>query len=528
MRLLAQESEPRYDGKLILLEHLSRMKNSSIIHNLIGDQPKALAPLFMVELWERFGFYVIQGILVLYLSKVFHLSDSDSYSIFSLASAFMYATPFIGGYIADRILGYRHSILIGSILLALGYWALILQVMNLFYLAIGFIVVGNGFLKSCISTLVGLLYTQNDPRRDAGYTIFYMGINIGSLLAPLMSGYVSQRLGWGFVFGFTGAGLVIAFFTALLAFKLLGKKGLPPRASPVQWHAISFSKKWFVALGTVIAILLVGWLVKNHHLANMVTLVVWVLFVASLSLLIFYCKGQERKNMFALMAFLFFSIIFWAIYMQCFSSVNLFTDRIVDRHLFGYEIPTVTFQSIDPFFIVTLTFVFARVWPYVNRKRLWLASGAAKFCVALGLLGLAFFVLLAGIFFHYANGTVNMLWVVLSYFLQAAGELCLSPIGLALVSELAPEHYRGMMMGAWMLSISAGYSLGNVLSQSSSVPEALLHTGNVMLMEGYYTHAFTIFASLAAVSCIVLFFLTPSINRILPKSRKTHREENIT
>lgn len=487
-----------------------------MIRATFEGQPKALAPLFFVELWERFGFYAVQGVLVLYLTKAFGFSDDKGYDIFSVAAALLYASPFIGGYLADRILGYRRSILIGAIFLMLGYWCLIVRSEIFFYWSLAFLIIGNGFFKSCISTLLGTLYSDPDPRRDGGFTIFYMGINIGSFLGPLASGYLMEHQGWPWVFAAAGLGLLIAFGIALATFKMLGDKGLPPEK---MRH--SSKPTLLVLAGALLTVLVLGFFMHNAEVANIIFVICVFACILGVIVLAFRCQGQEKTNMLILIILTIFSIIFWALYNQTFSSLSLFTDRIINRHIFGITIPTANFQSVNPFFIIVLTPIFVRLWYVVDKNHHWLSYPASKFAGALWLMALGYFVLVLGIMMHHTNGMVSMFWLNFSYFLQTVGELMISPIGLSVVTELAPEKYRGMMMGAWFLSIAGGYSVGDYLAKFSSVPsDQMAKSIPVLQMLHYYSHAFTLFFALTVVGALLLTALIPLLNRALDGHRK--------
>ncbi len=483
----------------------------SLLRNF--SQPQGLMPLFFIELWERFGFYAVQAVLVLYLVKSFGFSDDAAYDTFSATAAFLYASPFLGGYLADKYLGYRQAIFLGAVLLILGYWLLMVPTAMTFYWALALLIVGNGFFKGCISTLLGTLYGENDPRRDGGYTIFYMGINTGSLLAPVVSGLVSVSLGWPFVFGFAGGGLVVALMIAVWAFKGFGDKGLAPVRKLSIVAGITIKPLYPILIGCVIVTLLMAKILHNAQLANNLFMVVAIVCVLAVFVLAFRLKGYERSNMMVLSILIVFAILFWAMFMQMFSSLTLFTDRIVDRVYFGHQIHASMFQSIEPFFIIALTPFFVVLWNRLGRKKSKLSSPSMKFTLALLVMALAYLLLVIAIKFHDAVGQISALWLVVFYFLFTVAELLLSPIGLSLVSELAPKRYRGMMMGGWFLSISMGFSLGDFLAKFTSIPTEMIAQKTILTMLPYYSHAFTVFFGLTAVVGLVLFLLVPRLNK---------------
>lgn len=480
--------------------------------NLTTKQPKVLYNLFLVELWERFGFYIVQALLVLYLTKYYHQTDAQSYDIFSAFSALIYASPVVGGYLADRFLGYRGAVFLGGLLFLIGYCGLASQSQPLFYLSLGALICGNGFFKSCISSLVGALYNENDPRRDGGFTIFYMGINIGSFLGPLLGTWAAQTYGWGYGFGVAALGMIIGMVYACFGFKKLEGKGLPPNKAQLDAKVfLGLSRRHFIWLGVIAAVFLFSICVKHARLSNDIFNIFGALVAVGIVILAFFYKDEQRNKLLAFIILIVFSVLFWALYVQCFTSLTLFTENIVDRRFLSWTIPTAMFQSVNPFFIIVLSPLLAVWWVRSSGTR-WDMSTPAKFALAMLMLGIGFLLLRLGIELAAKNGLVAMTWLNLSYLLQTCGELSLSPIGLSMVIGLAPVNLRGMLMGVWFLSSAAGYALGDYLANLTAIPTGIT---DPIVMGKIYGHAFFQFGIGSIIVGIVLIFCTPFLKRLM-------------
>lgn len=475
-----------------------------------NKQPKGLYNLFFIELWERYGFYTVQALLVLFLTKAWQLPDSQAYDIYSAFSALIYATPVIGGYLADRLLGFRHAILVGSVLYAIGYFILTTSNQQLFYFALALLICGNGFFKGCVSSLVGTLYEENDPRRDSGFTIFYMGINIGSFLAPIISTAVANKFGWGLGFGTAGIGILIGFTIAVIGFKRFGDRGLPPDAAYLKRSVfLGLSRQVLTYIAIAVAIVAITALLHHAEIVNKILLLFSVLTAAAVLLFTFRFKGEQRNKMLVLIVLIIFSILYWALYFQMFSSITLFNDRVLDRVIWGHEIPASMFTSVEAFFILVLSPVFATIWLKLGDKQ---PSGPTKFALGIICASLFFLILAIGTHFLNAQGLVPMGWSILSYFIQTCGELCLSPIGLSLITTLAPANLTGMMMGVWFLSFSVAFAIGDYIAKLMSIPTNITNTG---MMAHIYSHVFYQLAAFGAVISIILLICTPKLKRLL-------------
>ncbi len=465
--------------------------------------PKALPFLFLTELWERFGFYVAQGLLVLYMTEYYGFSDNTSYTISGIFSGLVYISPFIGGFLADRLLGFKTAIVWGGLFLVLGYALLALSTTTLlFYPALATIIIGNGLLKPNISSLLGTQYTADDPRRDSGFTIFYIGINIGAALSGI-SGYIRNDYGWHVPFALASLGMIIGlifFFIGLKHIKFTQK--LKPITTKLKYQLLIYC---------VLAIIGVNFLLRMNVLAN------WLLPSAGIVLLIFLVfitvqqNAAYRKRMLVLNILIISSIIFWMLFLQLFNSANLYIERLVDKNLFGIHLSTTVFYASEGVFIILLGPFFAWSWHALGRHEKN-PSPVTKFILGIFFAGLGFLVLGFSTMFPNSENLINPLWIFFSYLLITIGELFLSPIGLSAVTLLAPPQLIGMMMGIWFVATGFGGLFAGWIAKLSSVPSA---TAPIAEKLSIYQNAFFDYAYLAFFVAIVLFFVQLGMRKIL-------------
>ncbi|WP_444891265.1 peptide MFS transporter [Microbulbifer sp. DLAB2-AA] len=510
---------------------------------LLGH-PKGLYICFATELWERFSFYGMKALLLLYLTKYHLFSDSAGLDILGAYAGLVYALPLIGGLLADRYLGMRKAVLIGGVFLCLGHLLMAVEghqaisyaagtvlseaitlndgsviaagttltekviiqdvvALKVFFMALALITVGVGFLKPNISTIVGQLYPKNDSRRDAGFTIFYMGINIGSLAATILCGWLGETYGWGYGFGLAGIGMLFGLITFIWGQKYLNGLAEPSRPEVLKekaWGIIN--KEWAIYLGATISLGLVWYLVQSEpvvHIAQNSLLIVAIVGLILFSMLHKDNKGkdvvaigmaalsaglgliwafsgvdlwlggmlltlvafigygfvrhysEEFSRTVVLMVLITSTIVFWALFEQAYGSMTLFADRAVDRSIAGFEINASQFSSLNPAFIILLAIPFAAVWVWLG-KRGWEPSTPVKFGLGIIQAGLGFGALVLGATFPTESGKVAMIWLVLAYLLHTMGELCLSPVGLSAVTKLSIGKVVSVSMGTWFLA----------------------------------------------------------------------------
>ncbi len=428
--------------------------------------PKGLFYLFFAELWERFSFYGMRALLILYMTKHLLYSDDMSFGVYATYGSLVYATPLIGGMLADRIIGYRRAIILGGILMAVGHFLLAIDHPIFFYGALAIIIVGNGFFKPNISSLLGSLYEKNDVKRDSGFTIFYMGINIGGWLAPLLCALLAEKFGWHYGFGLAGIGMLtgLFFFYRGQAGNVFGDKGLVANEelNEERFAGITIGK-WIVIL-SVLAVPLIALLVRFHEYESYL---IWLITLGVLAILIHIFKSVSKKEKSRLIVVVYFTALatlFWAVFEQAGSSLTLFADRNVD--LVGFTAAQT--NSFNSGFIILLAIPFSWLWTYLSRiKRN--PSSPMKFAIGLILLGFGF--LTFGLSARSADdlAQTSMLYLVAGYLIYTIGEMFLSPIGLAKMTQLSPQKFVAFIMGVWFLSNFYGHFFAGKIAKFTSV-----------------------------------------------------------
>jgi POT family proton-dependent oligopeptide transporter len=385
--------------------------------------PHGLYVLFFSEMWERFSFYGMRALLVLYLVDALDYPRGDALRVYATYTGLIYFTPLIGGYLADRWLGARRAVVAGGSLMAMGHFAMAFP--SLLYPAMGLLIAGSGLFKPNISVLVGSLYGPGDTRRDSGFTLFYMGINLGAFLAPLVCGTLGQKIGWHYGFAAAGVGMVIG-----LTIFLMGWRGRRAQGARV---------------------------LETQGLTNETTR-----FKYSDPLSASSMRREEWERIAAIFIMLVFVVFFWMGFEQAGGTMNLFADQRTERAIFGWEAPASYFQAINPLFILLLAPLFAALWARLDRSR-WAISVVAKQALGMIILGLGFIVLAIADQRADVIGRVSVWWLVITYLFHTAGELCLSPIGLSMVTKLSPGRFISLMMGVWFTAMALANYLAGTL-----------------------------------------------------------------
>ncbi|MBH1943007.1 peptide MFS transporter [Erythrobacter sp. YJ-T3-07] len=448
--------------------------------------PKGLFLLFMAEMWERFSYYGMRALLIFYLVQHWLFSDSEASVIYGAYTALVYITPVVGGFLADRFLGQRKAVLFGAVLLTFGHFFMAFEgdggqadaTINIFWLALALIIVGSGFLKANISVLVGQLYTRTDIRRDPAYTIFYMGINVGAATASIICGFLGQTVGWAYGFGLAGIGMLLGLVFFIIGKPLLLGKGEPKDPAKIAgfrefgiyglglgmvglcWLAIQFQQ-------------LVGWVLGFFGLG----LVAYVLYLAIVRL-----PREERDRIFAAIFLIFVSIVFWALFEQAGSSLNLFTDRHVDTQ----GVAASMFQSINAIYIILLAPVFAGLWQMLG-KRGAEPSTPMKFGLGVVQVGLGFLVLVWGAESVGVNVPTPVIFIFLIYLLHTTGELCLSPVGLSAMNRLSPGHMASLIMGTWFFASATGNFAAGLIASATGAEGIGEEAGKQVVLDVYST-----------------------------------------
>ena len=535
----------------------------------IVGHPKGLFVLFFAEMWERFSYYGMRALLIFYLTKHWLFSDSEAGLIYGAYTALVYITPVVGGYLADRYLGQRKAVLFGAVLLTLGHFFMAFEgepaagnadnpIIYVFWLALALIIVGSGFLKANISVMVGQLYPRTDVRRDGAYTIFYMGINIGAAIGSLLCGYIGETYGWAYGFGLAGIGMLLGLVVFIWGKPLLLGRGEPPRLLAkgreftvyglgillvlACWVAIQFQDAVGIFLGTFGAALVCYVLsiatfqlpygrysaapraALYSYAALSVLLVVSMFFVSYgveawrlpatigaggvLSVMILQMVSRtdhDRDRIVAAMFLIIVSIIFWALFEQAGSSLNLFTDRHVDRG----GVPASTFQSINAIYIILLAPVFATLWTLLGRRGME-PSTPLKFGLGVIQVGLGFLVLVWGAQSVGVDVPTPVIFIFLIYLLHTTGELCLSPVGLSAMNRLAPAQIASLIMGTWFFASATGNFAAGMIAAATGAEGVGEAAGKQVVLDVYSTVGWT-----AVGVGVAVMVISPLIKKLM-------------
>ncbi|MEX1033377.1 MAG: peptide MFS transporter [Cellvibrionaceae bacterium] len=504
-----------------------------------GDQilghPRGLYVCFFTEMWERFSFYGMKYLLLLYLTKYHLFSDSEGLDVLGSYAGLVYAMPVIGGLLADRYLGMRKSVVFGGILLCLGHLGMAweghaaylesgervqdAQALQVFYFSLALIIVGVGFLKPNISTIVGRLYEPGDPRRDAGFTIFYMGINIGAFIATLLCGYLGETYGWRYGFGAAGIGMLVG-----LATFLYGQDTLQGHAEPADPELLTrpiapFLNRERLIYLCSIAFLFVVWIMMRHihWVEYSLNGLAAITLAAIIGYILFFCNPQERRHMTVLMVLILFSVVFWALFEQSSASMTLFADRVVDREIFGFTFTASQFGSLNAFFIFTTAPLFSILWVWLAKKGRE-PSTPVKFSLGIAQVGLGFGALVLGAGFAADAGDVGKvaaIWLILAYFLHTTGELCLSPIGLSAVTQLSVPRVMGVMMGTWFLATAYAEFVAAQLSKLASIDTEEGQIYNIAEAVTVYGDFFESMLYIGLGAGLLLLLISPFLKRAM-------------
>ena len=508
--------------------------------------PRGLAILFLTEMWERFSFYGMRALLVLYLTQHFLFGDEDAQGLYAAYASLVYLAPVLGGLVADRWLGSRKAVTVGALMLVAGHFGMAFEgagskqyvdfagksyevaaegrgddrrlsliapggahlpldfsgaglkieggaaaglpaavpaadyksrtvqdplYVQILFFSLSLIIVGVGFLKANISTIVGALYARDDPRRDGAFTIFYMGINIGSLLSTIACGYLAVKYGWSWGFGLAGVGMLLGLLTFLWGQKyLMGHAEPPVPAALKRSVAGPLSLEWTIYVAGFILLLPAWFLVQRDEIVtSALTIGAPLIFAAMIVWSVVALKGVERSRMIVALVLTIFSVLFWTLFEQAGSSLTLYADRNTDMHVTaGFAINAPQTQFFNPAFIVLCAPIFAALWTWLGRKRLE-PSTPVKFGLGLVQVGLGFLVLVVGIT-HFAGPDfrVPLVWLALAYLLHTTGEICLSPVGLSMITKLSVPRVVGLMMGVWFMSSALAHTLAGLIAKATS------------------------------------------------------------
>jgi proton-dependent oligopeptide transporter, POT family len=490
--------------------------------------PRGLSTLFFTEMWERFSYYGMRALLILFMTAPvaaggLGFDTARAGPIYALYTSSVYLLSVPGGWVADRVLGLRRAVFLGGVVIMLGHICLAIPSITTFYLGLALIATGTGLLKSNVSVLVGKLYSADDVRRDGGYSIYYMGINTGAFIAPLITGWLAQgetfkrvlvsagirpETSWHWGFGAAALGMFLGLVQYTLGGKHLSRDGLRP-VRPSDPAAAAKADRQVRLVGIIsLIVLVVGVVLVLSGLANLDPEEIsknfkWVLIGVTVAFFswLFLSTGwtrDERKSLVVIAVLFAAAVVFWMAYEQAGSTLNLFAERNTNNSIFGYGFPASWYQSLPPLFIILFAPLFAVLWVRLGRRN---PSSPAKFAIALFLLGLGFAVMIGAASAAAAGARVSPTWLFISYLLQTLGELCLSPVGLSAMSVLAPVRIAGLVMGVWFLALSVGnYLAGMASSFYETMPLPKL---------------FTIVTITALATALVMVLLVKPIQRML-------------
>ncbi|MBD3733404.1 MAG: MFS transporter [Sphingopyxis sp.] len=481
-----------------------------------AGHPKGLYMLFFAEMWERFSYYGMRAILIFYLTQHWLFSDSKSNLIYGAYTSLVYITPVLGGYLADRYLGQRKAVLFGGLLLAAGHSLMAVEggggqedaTINVFWAALAFIIVGSGFLKANISVMVGQLYRLTDVRRDGAYTIFYMGINVGAALGTILVGYLGQRIGWGYGFGLAGIGMLAGLVVFVLGKSaLLGAGEAPaPLAKSREWTLYGIG---LAAVAVIWALVQYQDVIQSLLAISGIALLGYVLYES------FKLEKEPRERMFAILFLIALNPLFWGLFEQAGGSMNLFTDRYVDRG----AVPASIFQSINPIYIILFAPFFAGLWQWLGKRGME-PSAPAKFGLALAQMGLANLVLVWGAEAFGVAAMTPVLFVFLYYLLATTGELCLSPVGLSAMNRLAPSYLASLIMGAWFYMTAVGNFVAGKIGEATGG-----HGGE--MSKAKLLEIYEMFGWIAIGAAVAVLLVSPIVKRWMHLDTLRDRDEGL-
>ena len=581
------------------------MTSTATTHRDLFGHPRGLYVCFATEMWERFSFYGMKYLLLLYLTKYHLFKDEAGYDVLGAYAGLVYALPLIGGALADRYLGMRKAVVFGAILLTLGHATMAFEgseavrytagtllnealtlnngaiiaagtvlsedviiqdamALNVFFFALALITVGVGFLKPNISTIVGQLYGENDPRRDGGFTIFYMGINLGSFVATIACGYLGETYGWNYGFGLAGIGMLVGLATFIYGQKYLN--GLAEPSDPEMLKAKIFgplSRESIIYIGGILSVTLFWWFVQHEplvHFAQNAMLMVAVVGIIMYSMMIKRDQGidwiatglailavlfgvlwafsandmwlglmivlllgfigygfkmhdsVEYSRTVVLMFLIVSSVVFWALFEQSAGSMTLYADRVLDRNMFGFEATAAQFASLNAFFIVALGLPLAAAWVWLA-KRGFEPSTPVKFGLGIIQAGLGFGALVIGAHYTDDAGKVAAIWMVLAYLLHTTGELCLSPVGLSAVTKLSIHKVVGVSMGTWFLATSLSETVATRIGKLASIQTESINAADSVAMLNTYTELYQFLMWVGIAFGLFVIMISPILRK---------------
>lgn len=502
------------------------MYKGSQERNFMG-QPIGLAICFMTEMWERFSYYGMRTILVLYLTKYHLFSNGKASMIYGAYAGLVYMMPIIGGYMADRYLGSRKAVTYGAILLVAGHGLMAFHgpqsymdgdvvvrdefYISIFFLALSLIIAGVGFLKANISTIVGSLYGPNDPRRDGGFTIFYMGINVGSLFSTILVGYVGEVYGWNYGFSIAGIGMLFGLVVFLWGQKYLDGRAEPKNPKILKEIAFAGINKEYAIYLFGIVLVLVSWVMMQYQ--TFVGMLLGVSGFVMIGIILTYgyvtCTKIERERLMVACFLIAVQSVFWALFEQQAASLTILADQQFDRNLLGWNMQASQVQMLNPLFIILLAPFLAWLWVVLSKNRME-PSTPAKFSYAMLIIGLGYIIFAWGMGLDNSTSK-NIIWLVVIYFSLTLSELLLSPVGLSMVTKLSVTKIVGMVMGTWFLFSALGNYVAGWISSLTGSAEHGVDSAKLDIVA-----TMDVYSTIGYISIgvgVFIFILTPLLKK---------------
>ncbi|MEM9078426.1 MAG: oligopeptide:H+ symporter [Bacteroidota bacterium] len=497
----------------------------------ILGHPQGLFYLFFAELWERFSFYGMRALLTLYMVQVIFEKlverDYATAAVYASYGSLVYASTVVGGRISDSILGMRNSIFLGGILMSIGHFVLAIENDIAFFLALSFIIVGNGFFKPNISTFVGTLYKEGDPKKDSGFTIFYMGINIGGWVAPLLCGWLAASYGWHYGFGLAGIGMLtgLIFFWSGIKKGVFGDRGLPPENGAIDKKVLGLKQGVLVPALAVLSAPIIAYLLQSYkslggegsllegtNIVNLLFYFIGIAVLAYMAYIMISATADERKKLFAAVLFTFFMTIFWGFHELSGSVITLFASRNVD--LDGIMTAAQT-NSLNSMWIIILAIPISMMWTWLTKKKM---NPRTPYKFGLGLLfaGISFYVLAISGASANDNGLVPFAYLLLMYFLISVGELFMSPVGLSKMTDLAPARIIAFIMGVWFLSSAFAFQVVGFIGKQLAIESTDANVGGFDTL-AVYTDGFMLIAKYSLSAGALVLLASPLIKKLMGK-----------
>lgn len=477
---------------------------------LFRAQPRAFRMIFMLEIWERFGFYTVQGILTLFFIRHLGFSDSEAYYTFGAFSALVYGMVAIGGYLGDKVLGTKRTIVLGLITLALGYLSLAMANKTYVFLALAVICVGNGLFKANPSNLLSKCYDDNDPRLHGGFTLYYMAINLGSTIALFAGPAVSTHFGYSYAYFISFVGLLLG-----LANYWLQRRQVVDINTPADRRVIPFWQWALIILTMIVSSFIAAYLLQEVVLARHLMWLITALVVLVYFGFMHYQDKASFRRMLVAFILMLEGVVFFTLYQQMPTSLNLFAVHNVRPFLWGIPLDPQSFQALNPIWIIVMSPVLA-MWYTMLYRRGFSFSIPYKFAAGMLCCGVSFSLLYFARYIHDANGMVSSWWLVASYFFQSTGELLVSALGVAMIAQLVPKHITGFVMGMWFLTSAVAGFIGASVAALTALPTNVASGIESLTI---YTRVFAYIGLAALVIGVFMWFSSASLSRYMSNDR---------